>query len=296
MITPNLFLVGAPRCATTSIANYLSRHPLIVLSEPKEPHFFGADLYDPTNINSESEYLASFGEPSPDVRYFCDASVWYLYSQLAAEEIHAYSPDAKILISLRNPFDLIASLHAKHVYERFQPITDFAEAYRAHCGDGQRPRSSSFRRDACYSDVVDFVPQILRYSDRFGHENIHIVLYDEIKAGADAVCSSILEFLGLPRISGLTMNELNRGMKQAENPIVKSMRGLNAAIAGRASPNGWAGKFSRRVEALLRRTDTRLPPPPLPSDIQQEIRDQLQPDLVTLEKLLGRSVSHWLEN
>jgi hypothetical protein len=42
---PNLFIVGAPKCGTTSLHYWLSQHPEIFMSEPKEPKFFCTDFH-----------------------------------------------------------------------------------------------------------------------------------------------------------------------------------------------------------------------------------------------------------
>ena len=58
MIKPNFFFVGAPKCGTTSIAYYLSQHPNIFISNPKEPHFFEEEI--PRGIKSLKAYESLF--------------------------------------------------------------------------------------------------------------------------------------------------------------------------------------------------------------------------------------------
>ena len=41
---PNLFIVGAPKCGTTFLYQYLKKHPDVYFPNFKEPHFFGSDL------------------------------------------------------------------------------------------------------------------------------------------------------------------------------------------------------------------------------------------------------------
>ena len=40
MPLPNLFVIGAPKCGTTSLHRYLDQHPRISMSAVKEPKFF----------------------------------------------------------------------------------------------------------------------------------------------------------------------------------------------------------------------------------------------------------------
>src|SRR5215471_2980035 len=101
MRKPDFFIVGAPKCGTTAIFDYLAQHPEVFLA-PKELHFFGSDLNYPTRKVNEVEYLKWF-ESAKEERRVGEASVWYFYSQLAPQEIKQFSPDARIIISLRNP-------------------------------------------------------------------------------------------------------------------------------------------------------------------------------------------------
>ena len=85
------------------------RRPRTFLA-PKDLYFFGSDLATAWTRLSEAEYRARF-EAAPAGAVLGDASVGYLSSERAAEEIHAFCPDARIVIALRNPLDAIPSLH-----------------------------------------------------------------------------------------------------------------------------------------------------------------------------------------
>ena len=60
MRKPNFFVVGAPKCGTTALYQYLAQHPDVFLPETKEVHYFGSDLYLPGETRSEQEYLKHF--------------------------------------------------------------------------------------------------------------------------------------------------------------------------------------------------------------------------------------------
>ena len=59
MRKPNLFILGAPKCGTTSIAYYLNQHPEIFVSPYKEPHYFNLDSEYRFTF-SEKQYLENF--------------------------------------------------------------------------------------------------------------------------------------------------------------------------------------------------------------------------------------------
>ena len=58
-LKPNFFIVGAPKCGTTSLSVYLSQHPEILISDPKEPHHFSTDIEN-GGIRDLSKYLTCF--------------------------------------------------------------------------------------------------------------------------------------------------------------------------------------------------------------------------------------------
>ena len=133
MKAPNFFFVGHPRSGTGTLDGYLSAHPDIFMAA-KELHFFGSDLGFNVPTRSMDNYLSYFKHADAYQRVG-ESSTWYLASQQAAAEIHAFAPDAKIIISLRNPVDWIYSLHSHQVYAAYEDIPDFSAALHAsHAG------------------------------------------------------------------------------------------------------------------------------------------------------------------
>ena len=165
MRTPNLFIVGAPKCGTTSLDNYLRQHPDVFMSPKKEPHYFGSDLYAPRFIRDWETYRVLFSGAT-DEAVVGEASVWYLYSQNAAREIHSVCPNAKIIIMLRNPVDQMHSLHSQRLYSGLETIRDFEDALAAEADRkrGQRiPPHAHPVEGLFYGDVASYAYQVERY-------------------------------------------------------------------------------------------------------------------------------------
>ena len=58
---PDFFVVGAPRCGTTALSRYLSQHPQVCFSKPKEPHYFARiDARHLQEADWSSEYARFF--------------------------------------------------------------------------------------------------------------------------------------------------------------------------------------------------------------------------------------------
>jgi hypothetical protein len=164
MRKPNFFIVGAPRCGTRAMFEYLKAHPEITTPlYNKEPHYFATDFksrrFDHFRGN-EAKYLALFAHGA-DRKRIGEASVFYLYSRLAAQ--------------------------------------DFAQALAAEPDRkaGRRiPKTLYLMPEALYySEIVKFSEQLTRYFDRFGRENTHVIIFDDFKADTPGVYRSTLEFL-----------------------------------------------------------------------------------------------------
>ena len=142
---PDFFIVGAPRCGTTAMYEYLRVHPDVYMPLHKEPMYFGQDLTQLHVRLTERDYLALFAEARPGQR-IGEATTWYLFSKTAASEIRDFSPDARIIIMLRHPVDVMYSLHRELLFYRGETIDDFAEALAAEADRREGRRLGPSRR------------------------------------------------------------------------------------------------------------------------------------------------------
>ena len=128
MTRPNFFIPGAPKSGTTSMYHYLRQHPQIYMSRVKEPQFFSTDLEmaEGRRICDLDAYLSLF-QNAQDAKRIGEASVWNLFSRDAAQNIKAFDPEAKIIVMLRHPADLIYSLHGQFIYSMNEDILEWSE-------------------------------------------------------------------------------------------------------------------------------------------------------------------------
>ena len=141
---PNFFIVGFPKSGTSAVHIMIEQHPEIVFAVPGEPRYSCADLLEesrtlkpslwedpmeaarPFFTTSEEDYLRCFRHAGNE-KIVAEASVYYLFSRVAAEKIKAYSPDAKILIMIREPTEFLYSWHSALVSEIFSgPISIYS--------------------------------------------------------------------------------------------------------------------------------------------------------------------------
>ena len=107
---PNFFILGAPKCGTTSLAAWLGEHPNIFVSSEKEPNFFNTE--DKRGItNTLEQYEDLFREAGTEHVAVGEATVWYLSSPEAIDRILKYNSDARFIVMVRNPLEMAPALH-----------------------------------------------------------------------------------------------------------------------------------------------------------------------------------------
>jgi len=138
----NLFIVGAPKCGTTTLHDLLNSQENIEMSIVKEPHFFCEDLTRkiPSSQKRKKRVKYKNGEIQkrhfsyiesieiyrslwlkPDQTFYGEGSTSYLYSKKAPEEIFKYNPESKIIIVLRDPYDrCLSHIKADKLRGRFK--------------------------------------------------------------------------------------------------------------------------------------------------------------------------------
>lgn len=146
---PNLFVLGPPRTGTTSLVQWLRETPDVFVSRPKEPAFHLRDSPIEGQIDDEDVYLGLFAEGAAS-RYRCEAAPCYLSSEQATCSIAGMAPDALLVVGLRNPVDMIASLHAHHRYRGIEQEPDLEAAVFSP----RPPDSTDFRRSLDYLGVA----------------------------------------------------------------------------------------------------------------------------------------------
>ncbi|MGK2913904.1 MAG: sulfotransferase domain-containing protein [Porticoccaceae bacterium] len=126
---PNFFIIGGPKCGTTSLAHYLGEHPDIFMSDLKEPFYFSPDVIRSKDIETEASYLKLFAKA--DARHVAigEGSTSYLYSDVAVSEIMRFNPEARFIVCLRNPVEMVHSLHSQRLYVEMEDIEDFRQAW-----------------------------------------------------------------------------------------------------------------------------------------------------------------------
>jgi len=198
MRSPNFFILGAPKCGTTSLAAWLAAHPRIYMAPVKEPHFFNTD--DRQGVSTLAEYDALFSQANDHHSAVGEASVWYLSSSAAVGNILRYQPDARFIVLLRNPVEMVPALHAEMVLSGHENVRDFRAAWDLQ--DARRqgrhlPLFTWARRRLLYGEACALGAQMERLLAVAARERVLPVVLDDMATDPSAEYLRVLRFLGV---------------------------------------------------------------------------------------------------
>ena len=217
---PNFFIAGAPKSGTTSLYHYLGQHPEIYMSPIKEPNYFASEirlgqfseglrpraeqdagalrayLDGPMRekrfgglVTEWSDYLKLFRK-AEGRKAIGEASVCYLWSESAAENIRRGIPDARIILILRNPVEMAFSMYI-HTLRSGAIQCSFREAIEM----GLEQRGGPIDVMHPFLDMGFYHQQVERYLETFPEERIAIYWYDEYNAEPAWILADIFRFL-----------------------------------------------------------------------------------------------------
>lgn len=298
MPRPNFFIVGAPKCGTTSLRHYLLDRDDVFFCEPKEPHYFATDFPSHRYVTSESDYLKLF-EGAGECAAIGEASSWYLYSNEALENIRRFAPDARIIAMVRNPIEMVPSMHGQLFRDFAETEPDVRRAWeiQEERRDPSRlPKGRNTRYDPRtfqYGDACRLGEQVERLYRLFPAEQVRVVLFDDLSRDARAVYESVLEFLGLPPdgrrdfpVANVRREYRSRRAGRWIFRIWSALSRLKSRI-GILATFGW---FKRLERFTMRPIEAVEPDPEFSALLAREFRA----DIELLSRRLGRDLSHWI--
>jgi hypothetical protein len=273
---PNLFLVGVVKGGTSSLWGYLDQHPDIFMSPLKEPHFFtNADPAGSTSVKDERAYLQLFAGARERLRG--EASVSYFGDSASPPAIKQVSPEAKILVILRDPVERTYS----HYWDSVQYGDErraFPEAVQAELAGDRRPGVEPYVKRGFYTEHLD------RYLETFG-ENVHVLFLEEMTRDPKAELRRVFEFLRIDAdvADRLTVERRNT-FALRRRPAARLVRSPTMRKVGRLLV---PFSLRPRVESLLFKRGSK---PPMDDNVRQLLREVYERDRGALERLLGRPV------
>lgn len=295
---PNFFIVGAPKCGTTAMSEYLRTHPQVHMSTPKEPRYFSTDI-TPSPYHSLDDYLLLFKTNNQNRVVLAEASTTYIYSKVALERIRSFSPSAKIMVMLRNPTDLVYAFHGELLKIGRETEWDFEIAWslQEKRSRGESVPFSAKQRSAIlqYRSIGCLGSQLNNVYELFPSTQVHVGIFDDFVTDPAAEYRRLLAFLGLPDDGRRDFPRVNESVQFKSRRIA----GLSRRLRARALPISEIVK--RRIgiprlgivsfiDRFNSKTHQR---PPLSPKFRDHLSAAFRSEVELLETLLRRDLSAW---
>jgi hypothetical protein len=258
---PNYFVVGAPKAGTTALAHFIGAHAEGYLPPRKEQRALAPDCYPDAPVVGDAEYVARFAAAPVSARAIGEASPMYLASRVAPERIRRINPDARIVAVLRDPVELVRSLHGQNVRGRSEPLLDLeaalaAETFRARGLPYPAHAPHTTHPFLHYRTVATYAPQLERYLALFPREQLLFLSYAQLRRDPDNTLRALLRFLDLAVPDHVAAEERNPSVEPRSATIARWLTSPPPALraAGRALvPVAIRGELVNRAwHALLR--------------------------------------------
>ena len=294
---PDVVIVGAPKCGTTSLYGYLKDHPGVCASPIKEPNFFGLDTPALRAVGSWDDYRRLFRSARLG-QLRLEASTAYLLSPVAVPAILEANPKVRIIVTIRNPIEMILSYHAQKVYAFEEDQPDFAVAWSLSEWRARGERVNGRCRAPTYLDyrrVARLGDQIARLVDVVPADQLLLLLFDTLSRDPAQAYGSALEFLGLKpdgREEFAIANARKRHAWPSLSRLIVKPPGILRDVkrAAQAACPGLSKRAGAIVHRLLQRSS---PQTAIAPDLRRNLVEELRPDIDKLARLLNRDLSAW---
>lgn len=277
---PNFFIIGAMKAGTTSLHQYLARHPQVFMCEPKEPGYFS----EPDAWARGVDWYLSLFAKAGDAKVIGESSTHYTKLPTkpgVPERIRDFNPEARFVYLMRDPLERMLS-HYLHMVRDLGPYAERRRLDRAVLGDPE------------LLGISDYAMQLRPYFNVFGRDRVRCLTFEEMIADPAGVTEGILGWLGVTTPVPRDIFERRFNARPAEV----------RRATGRGLPNGRS--YSRpgaAIAALLPRALRRFAKglgseavettPDVTAPVLDELRPLVRERVADLSALLGRTFPEW---
>lgn len=221
MPKPNLFILGAAKCGTTSLHYCLNQHPDVFMSPVKEPVFFCESFQI---VNNPILYFRLF-EGAENAKYAGEASHAYFTSPTTPPVLKSLFPDARFILILRHPADRAYSLYHHMRRYGFEKTATFEKALLA---EEKRAVSREFKArcqeyffNYLYYRSGLYAPLLERYYNVYDRERFHILTLERFRVDPQGCLRDIFNFLEIDPDAPIDTTTQNEGGVTRRFPLLQ---------------------------------------------------------------------------
>jgi hypothetical protein len=270
---PNLIVIGAMKCGTTSLHHYLDLHPEIQMSTPKELAFFAADRNWGRGVDW---YMAHF---TPEAPVRGESSPQYTNHPArvgVAERMSVLLPDARLIYMVRDPIERMISEYL----------------HRSATGEERRPIAQALH-DRRYLDPSRYRVQLDRYLRHYPRDRIHVADAEDLRHRRESTLRAIFGFLGVdasftsPGFERLWEATAGKNRKYA---LLQRARRLPVLRSTGRLPQGARWALERVKYSTV---GGRVERPRLDDALRDELLAELGDDAMGIREFAGREFAGW---
>lgn len=297
---PNFFLIGAPKCGTTSMSEYLRAHPDVFFSNPKEPHYFDIETRPvDRHFRTENDYLSLFKEAG-NRKAIGEGTALSLYSKNAVPAMLQFNPEAKFIVMLRNPVDMVQSWHSQNFKMLRESVGNFEKAWRLQTIRAlgkQVPLGCKRPLVLQYANVCSLGSQLERLYELVPRDRAHIVFFEDLDKNPLDTYKAVLDFLdiaydGRTDFHVANPNKVVRGfvLRRILHFLFITRTRVAMWLTGSPVPTSFSLGLGRLISPFFYWTAKRTP---ISDDFRKELVAHFEPEVRKIEALTGRDLSAW---
>ena len=271
---PNLLIIGAAKCGTTSLHNYLDAHPMISMSDIKELDFF---VMDGTWDKGVEWYKKNF-DPTSVIRG--ESSTSYTrrrQTEDVANRVKGVLSDVKLIYLVRDPIKRILSDYHHH---------------RASGNERRGLTAALTDPESLYVQGSSYGSQLKPYVDNFGTDCILVETQERLLSERRVCLGRIFRFLEVD--DQVDLEEFDRTWELSDGKGWAYSLGWKLRQRGIRLPSAlrWPAQRLQRSR-LLGGASSSARPPEIDDALRATLAARLEPEIAMLRELTGMSFDEW---
>jgi hypothetical protein len=288
---PDFLIIGAARGGTSAFASFVSEHPDVEMTKPKEPHFLALhgtevafngpsdeSMINAVAITQPDRWQALFAAPQAQVIGEGSVSTLYFHDR-SIPLIKRYTrSDIPLFVLLRDPVERAYSSYLYMVARGHEKLT-FADAL----ADEDRRVQEGWHHIWHYRRMSEYVEQLEPFVDEFG-DRLEVIISENFRSDPSPHLRRFFERVGVEPIGEIdTERPINVGGVPRSRLATSGMNVLRRVPLARHLAKRAVGHHARE-----RWRAANLTRPDMPVDARRQLTASFTATCFELEQLLDR--------